>query len=96
MCNQINVVKKGGTRSTREKGDKYMVVAFFILGYKDGTDSVPKCRRIKFRRQGIAQRKNMTFRTQRKFGIRKILVPGSPWKGLKKKECLADKVQMEK
>jgi hypothetical protein len=73
-----------------------MVVAFFILGYKDGIDSVPKWRRIKSRRRGIAQRKNMTFRAQRKFGIRKILVRGSPWKGLKMKECLADKAQMEK
>jgi hypothetical protein len=35
------------------------VVILHLPAYEDGTDSVPKRRHIKFRRRGIAQKKNI-------------------------------------
>jgi hypothetical protein len=44
-----------------------------LPAYEDGTDSVPKRRHIKFRRRGITQKKiYTTYRTRRKFEIRKV------------------------
>jgi hypothetical protein len=34
-----------------------MTVIIYLLAYEDGTDSVSKRRHIKFRRQGITQKK---------------------------------------
>ena len=34
--------------------------------------NVPKRRHIKFRRRGIAQKKNTTFKTRRKFEIKNV------------------------
>ena len=46
-----------------------------FITYEDGTDSVPKRRHIKFRRRGITQKKKeRTFRTRRKFEIKKMKI----------------------
>ena len=42
------------------------VCSIFIGAYKDGTDSVLKCRRIKFRCRGITQKKAYTIQNMAK------------------------------
>jgi hypothetical protein len=42
------------------------VILLVHMTYEDGTDSVPKCQHIKFRRRGITQKKEYNFQNTTK------------------------------
>jgi hypothetical protein len=47
-------------------GSSFPKLLVYLLAYKDGTDSVPKGRHIKFRRRGITQKKTYSIQNTAK------------------------------
>jgi hypothetical protein len=63
----------GGSAASETYVPTFRNNLFLLCGWcnEDGTNSVPKCRHIKFSRQESPKRKNKAFRTRRKFEIKK-------------------------